>query len=91
MTSTVRAQHLAARGCGAQTMALPDFTAARHLKMVVEVGLVTGMIPAITPIGTPIAVTRVISSTHSTPSVRICIIACAQNLALNRFLRILSS
>ena len=72
-------------------IALPDFTAAKHLKIVVEVGFVTGMMPAITPIGAPIAVTRAASSVHSTPIVRIFFIACAQNFALKRFLRILSS
>ena len=79
ITSAARALHRAARGWGAQTIALPDLTAARHLKSTVEVGLVTGMIAAMTPIGEPIAVIRLASSTHNTPIVRIGNIEAATN------------
>ena len=91
MISAVRAQQRAARGCGAHTIAFPLFTAARHLKSTVDVGFVTGMIPAITPIGAPTAAMRFGSSTHSTPSVLISSIACATNRALYRFLNTLSA
>ena len=91
ITSAVRTQQRAALGWGAQTMALPDFTAAMHLKRTVEVGLVTGMTPAITPIGEPTAVMRLASSTHSTPIVRIGSIDAATKIALYLFLTILSS
>ena len=70
MISAVRRVHVAARGCGACTTALPAFTAARLLNSVVDVGLVTGMMPAITPMGEPTAVTRARSSTQSTPTAR---------------------
>ena len=82
MSSAARAQHLTARGCGAQTMALPDLTAARILKITVDVGLVTGMIAAMTPTGEPIAVILPGSSTHSTPLVRMPRIDSATNSAL---------
>ena len=70
MISAARSVHRAARGCGACTTALPDFTAARLLNRAVEVGLVTGMIAAMTPIGAPMAVTRARSSAQSTPTAR---------------------
>ena len=89
--SAARKQHWAARGCGACTIVLPALTAARHLKMTVEVGLVTGMIAAITPIGLPIAVIRPGSSTQSTPLVRRPCIEVATKSALSSLLRILSS
>ena len=78
--------HRAARGCGACTIALPDFTAAMLLNSAVDVGLVTGMTPAITPIGAPTAVTRACSSTHSTPTARRCSIHRATKPVLYRFL-----
>jgi hypothetical protein len=90
ITSAARREHLAARGCGACTMALPALTAARLLNSTVEVGLVTGMIPAITPIGLPTAVTRFASSTHSTPTARRSSIQLATNPVLYLFLMILS-
>ena len=72
-------------------MALPDFTAAMHLKSTVEVGFVTGMMPAMTPIGEPTAVMRLRSSTQSTPIVRIGSIDAATKIVLYLFLTILSS
>ncbi len=56
ITSAARRQQRGGRGMRAHDEALPDLTAARHLNSTVEVGLVTGMIPAITPIGAPTAV-----------------------------------
>jgi hypothetical protein len=91
MTSAARAVQRAARGCGACTTALPDFTAARLLNSVVDVGLVTGMMPAMTPIGAPTAVTRDASSTQSTPTARRSSIQRATNPVLYRFLWILCS
>ncbi len=82
MTSDVRRQHFTARGCGACTIALPALTAARLLKITVDVGFVTGMIAAITPMGLPIAVIRPGPSTQSTPLVRIPTIESATNSAL---------
>ena len=69
-TWAARLQQRAARGWGAQTMALPALTEARILKRTVEVGLVTGMIPATTPTGQPTAVVRARWSTQRTPTVR---------------------
>ena len=46
--------HLFARGCGEKMMAFLVFRARRDLNIVVEVGLVTGTIPAIIPIGSAI-------------------------------------
>ena len=57
MICAVRAVQRAALGCGACTTALPDFSAARLLNRAVEVGFVTGMIAAMTPMGAPTAVT----------------------------------
>jgi hypothetical protein len=91
MISAARRVQRAARGWGACTTALPDFTAARLLNRVVDVGLVTGMIPAITPIGAPTAVTLARSSVHSTPTARRSSIQRATNPVLYRFLWILCS
>src|SRR5882724_6665659 len=82
MISAARMLHRAARGCGAQTTALPDFTAARHLNSTVEVGFVTGIMAAMTPIGEPIAVIRLTSSTHRTPTVRMGRMDAATNCVL---------
>ena len=70
MTSVARRQHSTARGWGDITTAFPDFTAARALNSTVDVGLVRGMSPAITPMGSPTAVIRLMGSAHSTPTAR---------------------
>src|SRR5262249_17736986 len=82
MISAVRKHHRTARGWGAHTIALPDLTAARHLNRTVDVGFVTGIMAAMTPIGEPTAVMRLASSTHNTPMVRIGSIDAATNLVL---------
>ena len=43
--------HFLALGCGENTRALRVFNAINDLKIAVEVGLVVGITPAITPIG----------------------------------------
>ena len=50
-------------------IALPAFTALNTLKMIVEVGFVTGTKAATTPIGSPKAAILVASSRHNIPSV----------------------
>ena len=85
-TAAVAAPHRTPRGWGAQTMALPAFTADRVLKMIVAVGFVTGISAATTPIGSPIAATFAASSRHSTPRARTFRSHSATDSALNRFL-----
>ena len=59
-----------ARGCGAMTTALRASTLARALKIVVEVGLVTGTRPATTPTGSAITTKRRSGSRSITPDRR---------------------
>ena len=59
--------------------------------MTVDVGLVTGMSAATTPMGSPIATTLVTSSFQSTPTVRTLRNHSQTPSALNRFLYRLSS
>ena len=68
MTRALSLIHLAAEGCGDNTMAFLDLIAIRILKIAVEVGLVEGMIPATTPRGLAISTTSFDSET--TPTVR---------------------
>ena len=91
MISAARTQQRTARGWGDMTTALPDLTAARALNSTVEVGLVRGMIPAMTPIGVPTAVIRFSLSTHRTPTARCPSMCRATNVVLYRFFRILCS
>ena len=90
-TAAVSTPHRTPRGCGAQTIALPAFTADRVLKMTVDVGLVTGTRAATTPIGSPIAATFAASSRHSTPRVRTFRSHSATERELKRFLIRLSA
>ena len=91
MMRAVSAPQRRPRGCGACTIALPALTAESVLKMTVEVGLVTGISAATTPIGSPIATTLVVSSRHSTPSVRTLRSQSDTAIVLNRFLSVLSA
>ena len=61
--------HFLARGCGEKIMPLRVFRASRVLKMVVDVGLVVGIMPAITPMGSPTFIMPFSGSSSSTPQV----------------------
>ena len=50
-TRAASTEHFCAEGWNAKTMGLRVFTAIRLLNMVVEVGLVVGVTPQITPTG----------------------------------------
>jgi hypothetical protein len=67
-TLTVSLIQRTADGCGESIIAFLDLMAMRHLKIAVEVGLVDGMIPAITPRGLAISIMSLVSET--TPTVR---------------------
>lgn len=58
-----------AAGWNANTMGLRVFNASRALKIVVEVGLVTGVTPQTTPTGSAISTMPLISSRDTTPTV----------------------
>ncbi|CRH92996.1 Uncharacterised protein [Chlamydia trachomatis] len=58
-----------ADGCGANTIALRDLIAIIALKITVEVGLVDGVIPSKSPIGSATLNTLFFSSTSRMPEV----------------------
>src|ERR1035438_4349916 len=59
-----------ARGCGLKMMPLRVFRAINALKMAVEVGLVVGMMPQMTPMGSATVIAPASSFSLSTPQVR---------------------
>ena len=61
--------HRTADGCGENTMAFRAFNAHSDLKIVVEVGLVVGTIPAITPAGSAISQSFAAASLRTIPTV----------------------
>ena len=67
------AVHFTARGCGDSTSALRVLSAMSDLKMAVADGLVVGITPAMTPIGSATFVMPPISSSSTTPHVFMCL------------------
>ena len=67
--SQLRAEHCWAAGWNAKMMGLRVFRAIRLLKIAVDVGFVTGVMPQITPTGSAISVMPEISSLLITPTV----------------------
>ena len=63
-------EHCCALGWNAKMIGLRVFREMRALKIAVDVGLVTGVMPAITPTGSAISVMPLMSSTLMTPTVR---------------------
>ena len=63
----------------------------RDLKITVEVGFVTGVIPAMTPIGSAISVIPVTGSSEITPTVFRCLILLTTYSHAKRFFVALSS
>ena len=61
--------HRLARGCGLNTIPFRVFRTISALKIVVDVGLVTGTIPQITPIGSASVIVPAASSVSSTSQV----------------------
>ena len=58
-----------ARGCGEKIIALRVFRQINDLKMAVEVGLVVGIMPAITPSGSATILVPLVRSDLITPQV----------------------
>ena len=69
MTLTVSRMQRRAVGWGENTMALPALMAISALYRVVDVGLVEGIRPAMTPMGTAMVRTFFTSSRSSSPTV----------------------
>ncbi len=67
------------------------FKEIKHLKIVVDVGFVTGVTPAITPSGSAISVIPVTGSSLMIPHVFKCLIAFVTYSHANKFLVHLSS
>ena len=80
-----------ADGWNPKMIGLRVFSAMSDLKMVVEVGLVTGVMPQMTPTGSAISVMPVISSVEMTPTVRCLMIECVTCSHANMFFTALSS
>jgi|tagenome__1003787_1003787.scaffolds.fasta_scaffold20957916_2 hypothetical protein len=75
------AEHFCAAGWKANTMGLRVLSASSALKIVVEVGLVTGVMPATTPTGSAISTSPRSSSRAITPTVlspRRLLVTCSQ-------------
>ena len=90
-TVAAGAEHCWAPGWNAKMIGLRVFSAIRLLKMAVEVGFVTGVMPQITPTGSAISMMPEISSLLITPTVlRYCMewVTCSQT---KMFLTALSS
>src|SRR6476619_8140088 len=68
-TVAAAAEHCWAPGWNAKMMGLRVFRAIRLLKIAVEVGLVTGVMPQTTPTGSAISTMPEISSLLITPTV----------------------
>ena len=67
------------------------FKQIKDLKITVDVGFVTGVIPATTPIGSAISVMPVTGSSEITPTVLRCLILLTTYSQANKFLVALSS
>lgn len=87
---TVSWMHSLAFGCGENMMAFPAFRAISVLKITVDVGLVEGISPAITPTGTATSISLLLSSSLRIPTVRSPRIASVTVWAAKRFLSVLS-
>src|SRR5574341_1447946 len=91
MMRAVSAQHFAANGCGATTIAFLALTEINILYMTVEVGFVLGVNAATTPIGQAMSYVRFWGSLRITPTVGISLIASHNNCDDNRFFKVLCS
>src|SRR5215216_7210566 len=91
MMRMVSAQHLAANGCGAITIAFFALTAIKVLYIVVEVGFVEGVKAATTPIGQAMSYVPFCGSLRITPTVGISLMASHNNCDDNKFLSVLCS
>ncbi|CAM5639532.1 hypothetical protein SAURM35S_09794 [Streptomyces aurantiogriseus] len=80
-----------AEGWKAKTIGLRVFSAMRALKIVVEVGLVTGVIAHTTPTGSATSITSSMSSRATTPTVFIFPMLCVTCSHANMFFAALSS
>ncbi len=63
-------EHCIADGCGQKMIVLRVFAIIRHLKSTVEVGLVIGVTPRMTPIGSAISLRLRSGYSRMTPTVR---------------------
>ena len=90
-TRAACAEHCCAAGWKPNTIGFRVFRASRLLKIVVEVGLVTGVTPAMTPTGSAISVIPVSSSWEITPTVRSPFIECVTCSQAKMFFTALSS
>ena len=91
MTSNARAEDFWAPGWKAKMIGLRVLMAISDLNMVVEVGFVTGVTPAITPIGSAIDTKPRCLSSLITPTVLLFLIECQISSVANMFLIALSS
>ena len=80
-----------ADGWNANIIGFLVFKQINDLKITVEVGFVTGVIPAITPIGSAISTIPVIGSSLITPTVFKCLMLFTTYSQANKFLVALSS
>src|SRR5512138_654132 len=91
MMRIVSAQHLAAKGCGATTMAFLALTEIRVLYIVVEVGFVLGVSAQTTPIGQAISYVFFTGSLRMTPTVGISLMASHRSCDDSKFFKVLCS
>mmetsp|Transcript_27955 Transcript_27955/g.69795 ORF Transcript_27955/g.69795 Transcript_27955/m.69795 type:complete len:247 (+) Transcript_27955:2453-3193(+) len=83
--------HRAVRGCGEKTMQLRVLSARSDLKMVVDVGLVQGTMPASTPMGSATTSKPPASSRSTTPQVLVSLYLLWTYSEAKWFLMVLSS